>query len=111
MVDRVTYNAAPQGKDGLEINYAAEREAAEWVLSIGGSVTVLARDGREIPFEAGRLPEQDFSVRDILVDGSPELSTTGFEKLCRCRALERIGVCFPILNRSLCSRALTQTSW
>ena len=69
------------------IDYTAERAAAEWVLSIGGTVTIAGHDGREASYEKGHLPEPEFLVREVRIDGATRFSNASLLKLRSCRAL------------------------
>ena len=84
-----------------------DRRAAEWVLGIGGSVTVIT-DGKEVPSieTPGELPEGTFLVTDVDLNGRSEATNAGFGKLIdlsglRTLNLNRTDICdldLPILS-------------
>jgi serine/threonine protein kinase/WD40 repeat protein len=65
---------------------AAERQVAEWVLSLGGQVGLRDRQGRPMMFPEGRLPETDFQVDSVT------LSDAGIDmaRLAACRRLSSL---------------------
>lgn len=87
IIGRVAFGANRNRSTEPVINYSAETAAAEWVVSIGGSVTIADRNGREIPLEAGQLPQHKYLVRDVRLDGVAGLTTEGLAKLRTCQAL------------------------
>jgi len=71
----------------VDINYTIEREAAEWVLALGGRLTVVSREGVELAVNDRRLPVDNFLVRDVVLDACPDFTGENLQKLLRCRAL------------------------
>jgi WD40 repeat protein len=67
------------------INYAAERKAAEWVLSIGGQVTINDIDGKPLALRDGKLPDTDFTLDTVNVVEPPRFTNEGLSKLSACR--------------------------
>lgn len=67
------------------INHAAEREAAEWVLSIGGHVTVNEIGGRPLTLSDGKLPDVNFTVDTVSLVEPSRFTNEGLSKLSACR--------------------------
>ncbi len=87
IIDRVVFGAGQDKSTEPVINYATETEVAEWVTSLGGTVTIADRNGDVIPFEAGELPQQKYLVRGVRFDGAARVTNVGLAKLRGCRAL------------------------
>ncbi len=87
IIDRVVFGAGQDKSTEPVINWATEKEVAEWVTSLGGTVTIANRNGEEIPHEAGELPQQKYLVRDIRIDGAAKVTNAELAKLRGCRAL------------------------
>lgn len=80
--------------DITEPDYAAERAAAEWVLSAGGRVVVRVGDDRREGHQPSDLPKEPFTLVWINLAGpeSGPFTTDGIQRLCKLRHLERIGL-------------------
>lgn len=66
---------------------AHEREAAEWVLSIGGSVEVLVGEKKHVVKTGQPLPNEPFVVDRIQAYGNRTLTEEGFQKIGRLKRL------------------------
>ena len=69
-------------------NTDPERAAAEWALSVGGSVSV---NGDELEIrDAAKLPEAPFRLTAVRLDGLNSLTDAGLAALKDCRHLARL---------------------
>ncbi|MEK6258147.1 MAG: protein kinase [Planctomycetota bacterium] len=66
-------------------NYAAEREAADWVLSLGGTVSLNDMDGTPLPLSNGKLPDANFTLNTVELVEPPRFTNEGLSKLSACR--------------------------
>lgn len=79
---RVTYDG------GVLEPIDVDRAAAEWVLSIGGSVWVNG-DGQEVR-AAPELPRNRFTLTVVNFHGSPQVTDAGLARLRHCPNLTRL---------------------
>lgn len=78
--------------DVAETDFAAERAAAEWVLSVGGNVAVRVGEQRTMVSQPSDLPKEPFTLVEInlgLAESGP-FTTDGIQRLSKLRHLEEI---------------------
>lgn len=73
----------------LAVDYTAERIAAEWVISIGGTVALHDAGGHPLSFVDNRLPDAQFSVHDVVIRND-HFDAEDLSKLRACGALESV---------------------
>lgn len=66
-------------------NYSAERKAAEWVLSIGGQITINGENGEPLALRDGKLPDADFTLDAVNLAEPPRFTNEGLSRLNACR--------------------------
>ena len=74
------------------IDSVAEREAAEWVLSVGGVVGLHGPDDMPILLVDGKLPEGRFTLNSAAISGDVHFAAGGLSHLRSCRRLVSIDV-------------------
>ena len=67
------------------IDFAAERQAAEWVLKVGGTLGLADEQGKPIGLVEGKLPTINFVVTQIVAQGKGD--DDGLTNLAGCRQL------------------------
>ncbi|QDU94501.1 protein kinase domain-containing protein [Lignipirellula cremea] len=67
------------------IDFAAERKAAEWVLSVGGTLALADEQGQPKGRVGGKLPTENFVVTAISAQGKAD--DEGLKNLAGCRRL------------------------
>jgi serine/threonine protein kinase len=73
------------------VDYDAERRAAEWVLSIGGTVSLRDKQDEPLSFEGETLPDLPFVVESVAISGT-RFANDDLSKLTKCSRLRRIAV-------------------
>jgi len=70
------------------IDYEAERKAAEWVLSVGGSVQTIDEAG-VIAFvgPGGKLPDGQWQLNTVWLTNCKNIKSGDLDKLASCRSL------------------------
>lgn len=59
----------------------ADRNAARWATSIGGTVTLVTSKGEKLTIKSGSLPEVPFGIESIRFDGNPLADDDGLRHL------------------------------
>lgn len=69
------------------IDFAAERKAAEWVLKVGGNLTLVDAEGNGIALDGNQLPALPFAVNSVGLNGAFPIMDSDLENLAPCRGL------------------------
>ena len=70
------------------IDFAAERKAAEWVLSVGGSVQTIDEAGVIVGVEpGGKLPDGQWQLNTVWLTNCKNIKSGALDKLASCRSL------------------------
>jgi hypothetical protein len=77
----------PIGDPVEPIDAAAERAAAEWVLSVGGSVEVIVGDRGIVKVTQGELPAEDFAIRIASLVSCRLVADDDLKRFSRCRRI------------------------
>jgi serine/threonine protein kinase len=74
------------------IDFAAERKAAEWVLSVGGSVESIDEAGVIVGVgPGGKLPDGQWQLNLVWLEHCKNIISGDLEKLASCRSLKILG--------------------
>jgi hypothetical protein len=74
------------------IDYEAERKAAEWVLSVGGSVQTVDEAGVIVGVGPGdKLPDGQWELNFVWLENCKNIISGDLEKLASCRSLKILG--------------------
>jgi WD40 repeat protein/predicted Ser/Thr protein kinase len=84
----------------ISIHFDTEREAAEWVLSVGGTVGLIGPYGESAPVIDRRLPGGPFAIMGVSFNSQSQVRNDEFIKLSRCRRLASIMANGSALNGS-----------
>jgi formylglycine-generating enzyme required for sulfatase activity len=77
--------------DVILIDPAAERAAAEWVLSVGGQVVHLRdTEGRLVSLENGELPAGEWAIESLNLESVQQLTDDDLARLGHCRRLKSL---------------------
>jgi serine/threonine protein kinase/Leucine-rich repeat (LRR) protein len=72
-------------------NVDVQRQVAEWVLSVGGTISIAKDDGQPIDIlNASELPEQDFRVHSVGLSHDVELQEAGLRLLGQLPSLDTL---------------------
>ncbi len=75
------------GTTDAPADYAAERKAAEWVLSVGGILDLIDEQGRRCKLVDGMLPTQTFAISGAIIEDNPTVRDDDLANLGRCRRM------------------------
>jgi hypothetical protein len=76
-----------------EVDFVANREAAEWVLQLNGELEIeLANKKRLQPSRIADLPRDEFAVVSINLSSRPGVTDQGLAMLSKLRRLEHLAV-------------------
>lgn len=84
----------------ISIHFDTEREAAKWVLSVGGTVGLIGPYGEAAPVVDGRLPDGVFAVVGVAFGPQSRVRDDELIQLSRCRRLVSIMANGSALNGS-----------
>ncbi|MDB5391663.1 MAG: F-box/LRR-repeat protein 20 [Planctomycetaceae bacterium] len=87
------------------VDFAAERKAAEWLVSIGGQFIMVGESGGICKLVNGALPPERFSLQSVDLTNNPRLTDAGLANLAVCRRLAQLTLKG---NDNITDEALTQ---
>ncbi len=71
-------------------SFSTDRQAAEYVLSVGGSIRILGKNSNNEISNARDLPKDDFSISSIDFHENKNLSTKNFEVFQGCKEIRNL---------------------
>jgi WD40 repeat protein/serine/threonine protein kinase len=87
-----TSSATDTAADLGPIDFAAERKAAEWALSVGAiSIELKDANGNDVAVVDGKLPAEPFFVAGVNLSDNPRVTDAGLANLRGCRRLIGVG--------------------
>ncbi|NQV26316.1 MAG: SUMF1/EgtB/PvdO family nonheme iron enzyme [Rhodopirellula sp.] len=84
-IDTAQLNVASNALD-----LVGERAAAEWVLSVGGTLNLVKPDGTGIRLSEGKLPQEPFTVATISILSKQSIRDDDLACLSRCQRLQSV---------------------
>lgn len=82
---------SPSDSASEPVDYAAERQAAEWVLQVQGNLNLVDSAGNPLPLLENKLPPQPFAISAVALNG-PQMRDDDLQNLAACRRLGHVSI-------------------